>query len=86
MTWLEIRQQYPHRWLIVEALDASTEHGKRLIHQMQVIQSFENIWKPAWECFKALCSDNPVREYYMLHTDRENLDIRVMDAFRRVTE
>ena len=50
----------------------------------QVIADFGADWKPAWERYKALHHADPQREYYMLHTDREVLDIGVIDSFGRV--
>jgi hypothetical protein len=36
MNWQEIREKYPHRWLVVEAYDAYTEKGKRVINHFEV--------------------------------------------------
>ena len=30
MTWLEIRQTYPHQWLVIEALEAHTTATRHL--------------------------------------------------------
>jgi hypothetical protein len=84
MNWHEIRQQYPHRWLVVEAIGAYTEGAKRVISHLEVIAVFEQDWKPAWECYKQVHHADKRREYYMLHTDREELNIGVMTAFRQV--
>jgi hypothetical protein len=87
MTWEQIRQQYPHRWLVVEAFDAYNEKGKRIIPRLEVIEAFAEDWQPAWECYKQRHHEDKWREYYMLHTDRKELNIGVMDAFfRKVTE
>lgn len=84
MDWQTIREMYPSRWLVVEAIDAYTEGGKRVIPNLEVIGVFEDDWHPAWEFYKKVHHEDRVREYYMLHTDREELNIRVMDSFRRV--
>ncbi|MBZ0278123.1 MAG: hypothetical protein K8I60_18395 [Anaerolineae bacterium] len=84
MNWQEIREKYPHRWLVVEAYDAYTEKGKRIIDHLEVVGVFEDDWKPAWEHYNSLHHADKWREYYVLHTDRQELDILVMDEFRRI--
>ncbi len=83
MNWQEVREKYPHRWLVVEAYNAYTEKGKRVINHLEVVGVFEDDWKPAWEHYKRLHHAARDREYYVLHTDREELNIGVMDAFGR---
>ncbi len=29
MTWEQIRRNFPHQWLLLEAMEAYSEHGKR---------------------------------------------------------
>jgi len=36
MTWQEIREKYPHRWLVVEAIDGYTDKGKRVINHLEL--------------------------------------------------
>lgn len=83
MTWQEIREKYPHRWLVVEAYNAYTVKGKRVINHLEVVGMFGDDWKPAWEHYERLHCAARDREYYVLHTDREELNIEVQDAFRR---
>jgi hypothetical protein len=84
MDWQAIRTMYPSRWLVVEAIDAYTEGGKRIIPNLEVVGVFEDDWHPAWEFYEKVHHEDRWREYYMLHTDREKLNIGVMDMFRRV--
>jgi hypothetical protein len=83
MTWNEIRQQYPHCWVLVEALDGYTQDNERVISQLALIETFADDWKPAWEAYKRWHHADQHREYYMLHTDREALNILVRGRFRR---
>ncbi len=83
MNWQELRGRYPHRWLVVEAYGAYTEQGQRVIPHLELIAAFGDDWKPAWEEYKALHQADRTREYYFLHTDREELNISVLDAFLR---
>ncbi len=76
MTWEEIRNQYPHRWLVVEAIDAYTDGPHRVIDNLNVMTVLgEDDWKPAWKEFERLHHADKEREYYPLHTDRKELNI-----------
>lgn len=86
MNWRELREQYRHSWLVVEAFNAYTENGRRIIPHLELIAAFGSDWKSAWERYKALHHADKRREYYMVHTDREQLDIGVLDSFRRVVD
>ena len=84
MNWQELRERYPHSWLVVEAYGAYTDNGQRVIPRLELIASFGDDWQAAWGRYKALHHADKQREYYMLHSDREALDIGVLDSFRRV--
>ncbi len=84
MNWNELRLQYPHSWLLVEAFDAYTENGQRVIPHLELIAVFYQDWAAAWERYQSLHRADKNREYYILHSDREALDIGVIDAFGRV--
>ena len=84
MTWAEIRTQYPESWVVVEAFGAFTDKGKRVINHVELIASFGDDWESAWERYKSLHHADKRREYYMIHTHREDMDIGVIDAFGRV--
>jgi hypothetical protein len=84
MDWQELRRQYPHSWLLVEAFDAYTEGDQRIIPRLELIAEFGVDWETAWDRYKTLHRADKHREYYVLHSDRETLDIGVLDAFWRV--
>ncbi len=84
MTWQELRNLYPDRWLLVEALNAATQNGYRIVSDLRLVSDFDNHWDQAWEQYKALHRMDSYREYYILHTSRESLDIQVIDAFGRI--
>lgn len=86
MTWEEIRKQYPHRWLVVEAIGAYTDGPRRVIDNLNVMAVFSDDWKQAWDEYKRLHHEDIDREYYPLHTDREELNIGVIDAFGRIVQ
>jgi hypothetical protein len=84
MNWQEIREHYPHRWLVAEALDAYTEGAQRIANKLEVVAEFGDDSKAAWKHYLELHHLDKRREYYVLHTDREELNIGVIDAFRRI--
>lgn len=74
MDWQEVRLQYPHQWIVVEAVGAKSENGRRLLGSLAVFATYpdgvEAIRGQAhWQ------RRYPQREFYFLHTDRETPDI-----------
>lgn len=74
MQWQEIRKYYPHQWLLVEALKAHSELGKRIVEQLAVVNTYPDS-QTAMKDYAQLHHQAPDREFYVLHTDREMLDI-----------
>jgi hypothetical protein len=54
-----------------------------MINQVDLIAAFED-WQGAWQHYKALHHAHKDREYYVLHTDRADLNIGVIDTFGRI--
>ena len=75
MKWEEVRQRYPHQWMLVEAVQAHSEAGKRIVDQLSVINTFADS-STALNQYSHLHRQWPEREYFVLHTDRELLDIK----------
>jgi hypothetical protein len=75
MKWEEVRQRYPHQWVLVEAVQAHSEAGKRIVDQLSVINTFADS-SAALNQYSHLHRQWPEREYFVLHTDREQLDIK----------
>jgi hypothetical protein len=74
MQWEEIRIHYPHQWLLVEAIKAHSESGKRWLDQLAVISTFQDS-TIALQHYRQLHREAPERELYVVHTDREQLEI-----------
>ncbi|MCA9927422.1 MAG: hypothetical protein KC419_03050 [Anaerolineales bacterium] len=74
MNWEEIRTLYPKQWLLVEATKAYSESSKRILEQLQVLQSFADSTS-AMKQYSQIHRQQPQREMYVLHTDRAELDI-----------
>jgi len=74
MNWQEIRSYYPQQWLLIEAIQARSEGGKRILEQMSVINAFSDS-VTAMKNYKQLKNKTPERELFVFHTSREKLDI-----------
>ena len=76
MLWSDIRQNYPSQWLVIEALEAHTTHdNQRVLDHIAVIETCPD-GRLAMEQYQQLHRDYPTREFYFVHTSREELDIR----------
>jgi hypothetical protein len=69
-----VRSHFPHQWLVVEALAARSELGKRLLEELAVVDRYPD-GESAMRAFLKLHRQEPDRELYVLHTDREQLEI-----------
>ncbi len=74
MNWQKIREHYPRQWLLVEAIKARSEKGKRLLDQISVIDTFPDSITAMKE-YQQIHHQDHRRELYVFHTDREELDI-----------
>lgn len=76
MKWSEIRLTYPDQWLVVEALEAHTQpDSQRRIERFAVIEPCAD-GGGAMQTYRRLHQQYPDREFYFVHTSREELDIR----------
>lgn len=75
MKWQDIRGQYPHQWLLVEAIAARSQRGRRILDDLTVVDRFRD-GESAMRSYLELHRRAPERELYVLHTDREHLDIK----------
>lgn len=74
MQWTELRDSYPHQWLVVEAVEAHSASGRRELDALALVDAF-NDGVSALRAYLRLHRQAPERELYVLHTDREALDI-----------
>ena len=52
MNWQTIREHFPHSWMLLEAIDATTEKGYRIIHNFSVLEQFGDSFDNAWAQYK----------------------------------
>lgn len=74
MKWQEVCEHFPHQWLLVEATEAHSEGNRRFLDDLAVLETFAS-GKSAMDGYLDLHERAPQRELYVLHTDREELEI-----------
>jgi hypothetical protein len=76
MNCVEIRRNYPKQWVVIEALQAhTTSDHRRILDQGVVIEQCAD-GKTAMQSYQRLHREYPIREFYFVHTSREEIDIR----------
>ena len=74
MQWQDIRRHYPDQWLLVEAIKAHSENDRRILDELAVVDTFGDS-DAAMKGYMSLHHEEPHRELYVFHTDRQELDI-----------
>jgi hypothetical protein len=74
MQWNEIRGHFPRQWLLIEAVEAHSAENQRILDEIAVVQAFPD-WVSAWNGYQELHHRNLMLELYVVHTDREFLEI-----------
>ncbi|OUS75269.1 hypothetical protein B1748_17395 [Paenibacillus sp. MY03] len=74
MKWVNVRNQFPNCWVLVEAISAHSANNKRSIDELSVISDYHNP-KEAWSTYKSLHFSNPSRELYVFYTGNENIEV-----------
>lgn len=76
MLWTDVRISHPNQWLVIEALQAhSDEAHRRLLDKIAIVEVCPD-GAAALQSYRKLHLEHPEREYYFVHTSREQLDIR----------
>ena len=76
MKWEDIRQKYIDEWIIIEAINARTEDGNRIVEELTIVDNFDNDNNRALRKYVELHKANPKRELYVVHTSRNKLNIK----------
>jgi hypothetical protein len=74
MKWADIRRRFPHQWLLVEATQAHSYKDRRIVEELAVVECFDD-GQSAMQGYSDLHRREPLRELYVIHTDREELEI-----------
>lgn len=74
MPWPEIRERYPHQWLLLEATEAHSSGGQRILERLIVLEICPD-GLSAMRRYGEIQGQDPRRELYVLHTDRDTVEI-----------
>lgn len=75
MKWDDVRNVYPSRWVVIEAVEAHSEGNRRIIDKIAVLDSFMDGTKNVLLENAKLQRLYPGREIFIVHTSRLELDI-----------
>ena len=74
MRWSEVRAAHPDHWLVIEALEAHSEAGRRIFDRVAVLEVCSD--GPAtMKRYAQLRHQHPQREFCFVHTAMVELDI-----------
>ncbi|MFD1738704.1 hypothetical protein ACFSCX_19495 [Bacillus salitolerans] len=74
MEWGLVREQYPDKLVLVEALSTSSKDSVRTVEEMSIISTFDdNMY--AWNAYKRVHKENPEKELYVFHTSKEKPEV-----------
>ncbi|MEW9673760.1 hypothetical protein [Ammoniphilus sp. 3BR4] len=74
MKWAEVRNRYPERIVLIEAIKAFSKDRVRTIEEMTVVEEYFDS-KEAWIGYKNYHKQYPERELYLFHTGKENIEV-----------
>jgi hypothetical protein len=75
MKWQDVREIYPNRWLLIEAIEAhTTPEKRRIVDHLAVIDHFADFFV-AMDRYKQFHHQKPEREMYVIHTNNEEIYI-----------
>lgn len=74
MKWFEVREHYPHKIVLVEALKTTSENKVRTVEEMSILSNFQDNMD-AWREYKKLHKEKPEKELYIFHTSKEKAEV-----------
>ena len=74
MDWELIREQFPDKLVLVEALSTVTNNKIRTVEEMSVISIFDDNIE-AWNAYKKNHKENPEKELYVFHTSKAKPEV-----------
>ncbi len=74
MKWTDVRQHFPHAWVMLGATQAHSVDNRRIVDELAVVDRYPD-GQSAMQGYSELHRREPQRELYVLHTDREALEI-----------
>jgi hypothetical protein len=74
MNWEQVKEEYPNKWVILEALKAHSVNNQWVVEQISVVDVFIDV-SNALARYNEIHRQAPGRDYFVVHTDKENLNI-----------
>lgn len=74
MRWSEVRATHPDSWLVIEALDAHSESGRRVFDRIAIVEVCPD-GPSTMKRYASLRRAHPGRELCFVHTGAEKLEI-----------
>ncbi|WP_100012886.1 hypothetical protein [Lentibacillus sediminis] len=74
MEWNDVREQFPSKLVLVEALSTTSKDNIRTLDNMSVISTFDDNME-AWKAYKKTHLKNPEKELYVFHTSKEQPEV-----------
>nr|VFK24151.1 MAG: hypothetical protein BECKMB1821G_GA0114241_100737 [Candidatus Kentron sp. MB]VFK30524.1 MAG: hypothetical protein BECKMB1821I_GA0114274_101619 [Candidatus Kentron sp. MB]VFK75286.1 MAG: hypothetical protein BECKMB1821H_GA0114242_101918 [Candidatus Kentron sp. MB] len=75
MNWQQVREQYPHKWVLAETIEGHTENDRWCVDQLTVVDVFAEV-SDALNLRKKLHKKAPARDYFVFHTDQKELTMK----------
>ncbi len=72
MRWEEARNMYVDKWILLEAIDAYSQEGRRIVNELSVINAYDE-GKEALKEYAEKHKKDKSREMYVYHTKNEKL-------------
>lgn len=74
MNWETLRENFPNKWVLLEAIEAHSNDGRRILDRISLINTYDE-GKKALEDYKLIHKKEPSRELYVAHTIKTELKI-----------
>lgn len=85
MKWQDVRELFPDKWVLIEAIEAyTTEDRKRIVEQLSIIGAATDFFE-VMAMYKQINKHAPRRELFVVHAQNEELEIKVRYRFLRIT-
>lgn len=77
MDWQTVRENYPHRWMVMEAPDAYIDDEQLIVNELEVIKDFGDAGSDALKYTSKLLREHKKRHFVMYHTANPTIYIEV---------
>jgi hypothetical protein len=78
MDWQTIREQYPHRWVVMEAPDAYIEDWQLIVNELEVVKDFGDDGSGGLKHTSKLLHENRRKHFVLYHTANASIYIKVL--------